>query len=97
LLAVAVQIMLSHAVYERIKDSELAKEKNRFACLGRFEMPDSVDSRGAQVWEMRVRGLEGRYFNGVARKHADVDDSADSQGDGSRCVTSMYKRTFVSL
>jgi hypothetical protein len=76
---------LSQAAYEKVKDSsaELAREKNRFACLGRFEMPDAVDARRAKVWEMRVAGLEGRFFNGVARKTggADADDSVDSEGN----------------
>jgi hypothetical protein len=78
---------LSQAAYDKLKDSsaELAREKNRFACLGRFEMPDAVDARRAKVWEMRVEGLEGRFFNGVARKTggggADADDSVDSEGN----------------
>jgi hypothetical protein len=59
-----------------VKDTELVKERNRFGCLGRFEMPDSADGKGAKVWEMRVRGLEGRFFGGIARKpEAAADDS----------------------
>lgn len=76
------QILLSQAVYDKIKDSELAKEKNRLACLGRFEMPDSTDRKGAKIWELRTRGLEGRYFAGVARK-ADNENDDDNT---SRCT-----------
>jgi class 3 adenylate cyclase len=35
------QIVVSQAVYDRIRDSGLAKEKKRLASLGKFDMPDS--------------------------------------------------------
>jgi hypothetical protein len=35
------QILLSHDVYKRIRDTDLAKQKNRVLNLGRFPMPDS--------------------------------------------------------
>jgi class 3 adenylate cyclase len=37
------QIVLSQAVFEKIKATDLAKEAKRLACLGKFEMPDSPE------------------------------------------------------
>jgi class 3 adenylate cyclase len=35
------QIVLSHVVFQKIHDSELGKQHNRIARLGKFEMPDA--------------------------------------------------------
>jgi class 3 adenylate cyclase len=37
------QILVSGQAYAKMKDSELAKEKQRFLSLGKFEMPDSPE------------------------------------------------------
>ncbi len=37
------QIILSRAVHQKVKDTELGKEANRFINIGKFEMPDSPD------------------------------------------------------
>jgi hypothetical protein len=41
------QILLSHDVYERIRDTDLAKQKKRVLYLGRFAMPDSSNGSPA--------------------------------------------------
>jgi class 3 adenylate cyclase len=53
---------------------ELAEEK-RLKKLGRFEMPDMVG--GATLYEMKVPGLEGRYFGRMAlqKGYGDNDNS----------------------
>lgn len=40
-LAQGGQMLLSQAVWEKIKDTELAKERNRCAVVGKCELPDS--------------------------------------------------------
>jgi serine/threonine protein kinase len=60
------QILISHLVAQRVRDSELAQEKNRLACLGKFEMIDS-EPEGAKLYELKSRGLEGRFFGGVSK------------------------------
>jgi hypothetical protein len=54
--------------------SELTEEK-RLKKLGRFEMPDMV--AGATLYEMKVPGLEGRYFGRTAlqKGYGDNDNS----------------------
>ncbi len=38
------QILLSNEALQKIdKESELLKEKQKFICLGKFELPDSPD------------------------------------------------------
>lgn len=71
-----MQILLSQAVYNKIQKNDIVKEKNRFVCLGRFEMPDAADRGNAKVWEFRVPGLEARFFGGITRK-GDGDDDTD--------------------
>lgn len=90
---------MSQAVYDKIKDSELAKEKNRFSCLGRFEMPDAPDTKGAKLWELRVPGLEGRFFGGTVGKRGADDDGESSSNDGSSGYAPPHaclSRTIVS-
>jgi class 3 adenylate cyclase len=54
--------------------TELTEEK-RLKKLGRFEMPDMVG--GATLYEMKVPGLEGRYFGRMAlqKGYGDNDNS----------------------
>jgi class 3 adenylate cyclase len=44
-LAQGGQVVLSAAVWENIKGTALAKERNRCAYLGKCEMPDSPQGR----------------------------------------------------
>lgn len=66
------QIILSDAVYERLRDTELLHEHNRFVSLGVHNLNGTVSQNAEgdpvqQLWELRVPGLEGRFFEGIAR------------------------------
>jgi len=77
------QILLSQAIYDKVKDKELAKEKNRLRCLGLFDMPDSLTNRQSKLWELRTPGLEGRFFGGLFNANREkVRSSSSSGGDG---------------
>jgi len=58
------QVLMSNVVYEKICETELAREKNRLVPLGLLEMPDTADHKSTRLWELRVRGLEDRFLNG---------------------------------
>ncbi len=68
------QILLSSAAYTNVKDTELAKEKNRIKSMGTFEM---LDNEGSELYELKTRGLEARFFGGVSRRGT-VDLTASS-------------------
>jgi hypothetical protein len=53
------------------------------ACLGKFEMPDAP--HGAKLYELKPRGLEGRFFGGVSRggahnKHSEQQSPSSGSG-----------------
>jgi len=80
------QIVLSEAAFTKVKDSEMAREdRKRMICLGKFEMPDAP--RGVRLFELKPRGLEGRFFGGITLyPNKDSDQSSSASGginDGS--------------
>jgi hypothetical protein len=58
------QILLSGSAFNKIKSTELAKEEKRIQRLGTFDIPDQP--QGTRLYELKVRGLEGRFFGGVS-------------------------------
>jgi hypothetical protein len=73
-LAHGGQVLISEATFGKVKESALAKERNRLGCVGKFEMPDSPE--GTRLYELRARNLEGRFFGGMGatKPNADADD-----------------------
>ncbi len=64
-MLVLKKVLLSSEVLQRVnKDSELLQDKKRFICLGKLELPVSPDGI-SKLFEMKVRGLEARFFGGV--------------------------------
>jgi hypothetical protein len=57
------QVLISEAAWDKIRESAMSKERNRLACVGKFEMPDSPE--GTRLYELRARGLEARFFGGL--------------------------------
>jgi class 3 adenylate cyclase len=45
-LAHGGQILLSESAWERLKQADWLKERNRCACLGKFELTDSLPGTG---------------------------------------------------
>lgn len=91
-----LQVLLSQAAYEKIKDTELGKERNRLSCVGRFEMPDATDKRGTKVWELRSRGLEARYFGGIARKGDGISDEREDTNTSRSVAIIAGRHTLLS-
>ncbi len=61
----------------KIKETDLAQEKQRVECLGKFEVPDTPE--GTKLWEIKVRGLEARFFGGVSTQDAAQHGSSSSK------------------
>jgi hypothetical protein len=55
--------------------AELAEEK-RLKRIGRFEMPDILG--GATLYEMKLPGLEGRYFGRMSLQKGSQGDNDNS-------------------
>jgi serine/threonine protein kinase/ABC-type phosphate transport system substrate-binding protein len=73
------QVLISHHAFQRIAQSDLAQEKNRLTCLGKFEMLDS-EPEGAKLYELKSKGLEARFFGGVSKE----DDMPEGLKTGKR-------------
>jgi hypothetical protein len=76
------QIVLSEAAFTKLKGSDLDKEgSKRLVCLGKFEMPDAP--RGVRLFELKPRGLEGRFFGGITLypNKDDSDQSSSASGN----------------
>jgi hypothetical protein len=87
------QIVMSHTAHDKITNSPAAASTGADASsaeatsgggltggvvsLGKFEMPDAPN--GARLYEMKVKGLEGRFFGGVTNNH----DGTSSSGEPS--------------
>jgi hypothetical protein len=92
------QIVMSHAVYAKVKGSDLVgagkssggQLQKRVVSLGRFEMPDAP--QGAKLYELKVDGLEARFFGGVTQ---DGDQTSTSHQTGDSELSS--KRGNKSL
>jgi hypothetical protein len=57
-LAHGGQILLSESAWERLKQADWLKERNRCACLGKFELTDSLPGTGANF------ALSREYYDG---------------------------------
>jgi serine/threonine protein kinase len=75
-------VLLSHAVFNKLKGTAVGEESKRIQCLGRFEMPDSPS--GSKLFELKVRGLEARFFGGVSPAPGDGDHSSSNTGSSGR-------------
>jgi class 3 adenylate cyclase/tRNA A-37 threonylcarbamoyl transferase component Bud32 len=75
-LAQGGQVLLTRAAFDRLRNTDLVKERRRFARLGATELGDEPGK--TEIFEMRVRGLESRYYGDFgAAAHADGGSSGD--------------------
>ncbi len=58
------QILHSGKAYDKVKSTELANEERRILRLGTFDIPELP--KGTRLYELKVRGLEGRFFGGIS-------------------------------
>ncbi|ELR11090.1 serine/threonine protein kinase [Acanthamoeba castellanii str. Neff] len=72
------QIVMSHAVHAKVKDADTMTK--RLVHLGKFEMPDAP--AGAKLYELKVEGLEGRFFGGVTKDGDTTSSTPPHSGDG---------------
>jgi hypothetical protein len=60
------QVLLSESAFRKLKDSDLAKESNRIACLGKFDMPDSPHMGGGTAHAPPPSVIHGRASNSLS-------------------------------
>jgi len=77
-LAQGGQVVMSSDFWDKIKESELGKEPNRFTYLGKCESNESAQGT-TKLYELRVQGLESRFFGGgKTQKEKEKEAGSDS-------------------
>jgi hypothetical protein len=95
------QIVMSHAAHDKIVNVAAAADDGsasaassfggRMVSLGKFEMADVA--HGARLYELKVEGLEGRFFGGVTK---DGDTTSSSGAPSSGTATTKEPRSDAS-
>jgi len=56
------QILMSQEIKKQLKDTKLMQEKDRVVFYGKLDVPNKKE---AKLYELKIRGLEGRFFGGI--------------------------------
>jgi tRNA A-37 threonylcarbamoyl transferase component Bud32 len=79
-LAQGGQVLLSGSAYAKITATEMGGEASRFQRIGTTELDGLSELGKVTIYEMKVKGLEPRYFGNFG---ASLDDDSTSAGRGS--------------
>jgi len=86
-LAQGGQVLISASAFEKVRNTALAKDKHRFIRLGVIDLsnPTQEDPQrqtSCEIFEVKVPGLEARYFDNMGAMRADSSTHSSSLNSG---------------